>query len=147
MAKYNVTYKCGCSHEIQLFGSYDQRDAKLEWLATQDCPNCKKQQELNEATSYAEANNLPLLEGSEKQVNWATTLRFSAHKALDTLSIHASATDAKKLIELWRREMNSKTESKWWIEHRDAIPQHSSDTRAMISGFVNLFGQNSKNQN
>ena len=43
MAKYDITYSCGHSGEVQLFGSGKERDRKIEWYETRaDCPECYK---------------------------------------------------------------------------------------------------------
>jgi len=40
MAKYNVTYACGCEGTVNLFGKGSERERKLNWLSTVDCPAC-----------------------------------------------------------------------------------------------------------
>ena len=42
MAKYDVQYACGCEGVVNLFGKVADRDRKLEWIATKDCPKCAK---------------------------------------------------------------------------------------------------------
>ena len=50
MAKYTVEHACGHTHEYhQLFGPLKERDRKLEWLAEQDCPDCRREAELAKA--------------------------------------------------------------------------------------------------
>lgn len=74
MAKYDVTYKCGHTHKLELYGKIDDRINKIAWLEENAlCPECFKKQKLEEAIS--KANDLPLLEGSEKQIAWAMTIR------------------------------------------------------------------------
>jgi len=41
MAKYDVTYKCGHTGTVELFGKQTDRDSKLEWYKnTAVCPDC-----------------------------------------------------------------------------------------------------------
>lgn len=40
MAKYDVTYACGHTGVVSLFGPNKDRERKLEWLAGQLCPAC-----------------------------------------------------------------------------------------------------------
>ena len=43
MAKYDITYSCGHSGTVQLFGPHRDRDRKIEWYQDQaDCPECYK---------------------------------------------------------------------------------------------------------
>lgn len=52
-----ITYKCGCTEEVNLFGKISERENKIEWYKTIECKNCKS------STSD--------LEGTPKQVAWA----------------------------------------------------------------------------
>ena len=40
MAKYQVTYACGHTKIIELFGKYAGREQRVEYLQTTDCPEC-----------------------------------------------------------------------------------------------------------
>jgi hypothetical protein len=40
MAKYTINHSCGHSREIQLFGKNDERERKIEWMGSQECPKC-----------------------------------------------------------------------------------------------------------
>lgn len=51
MAKYDVEHACGHKHEYQLYGSMKERERKLEWLAEQDCPACRRKAELEKAAA------------------------------------------------------------------------------------------------
>lgn len=80
MAKYYVICeKCGNEIRIELFGKIKDREWKLEnrtWV----CDECKEK-ELNEKNKQAaletKEKGLPELQGSEKQVAWANTLRIN----------------------------------------------------------------------
>ena len=49
MARYEVTYDCGCTGTVNLFGKHADRERKLEWLAGQDCYACQKKKALERA--------------------------------------------------------------------------------------------------
>lgn len=49
MAKYQVTYRCGHTGTVDLFGPSKQRENKLEWLSTQLCPDCWKEEQAQQA--------------------------------------------------------------------------------------------------
>lgn len=91
MAKYNVDHTCGHQEEYQLYGKHTERDRKLAWLATQPCNECRKAATAAATAKAAEAirasgavDGLPTLEGSEKQVAWAETIRAATMARLNT---------------------------------------------------------------
>ena len=50
MAKYGVTYSCGHTGEVQLYGPHRERERKLDWLACKGlCSECYKQSKRAEA--------------------------------------------------------------------------------------------------
>lgn len=73
MAKYNITYKCGHTDTISLYGPIKERENKIEWLSNNLCPACKRQIALDRAKQNAAM--LPKLQGSDKQVEWAMVIR------------------------------------------------------------------------
>ena len=85
MAHYNVRFSCGHEETIELFGKIDDRLKKNEYYEQKGLCSCcyKKHQEEEKAkmTEYIKEQsnelNLPLLEGSEKQVAWAMDIRHN----------------------------------------------------------------------
>lgn len=82
--KYEVTYACGHSGEVDLFGSSKERE-RMIWVYEnrRDCPACeeeKKERANAESAKASEELGLPALTGSEKQVAWAMTIRYDALK-------------------------------------------------------------------
>lgn len=75
MAKYTITHKCGCERTYNIIGKHTERDRKIEWLETQECPECRRKAEDEAAKAATEGMELPELEGSVKQVAWANTIR------------------------------------------------------------------------
>lgn len=71
MAKYEINYTCGHTSTVQLFGKCSERERKIEWMERQECPECRRKREAEEAVKVTEGLELPELEGSEKQVAWA----------------------------------------------------------------------------
>ncbi len=104
MAKYTVIHSCG--HEVvhHLLGKQADRLRKIEWMESQLCPECyreelkKERQAANAAAAEKNAEaGLPRLEGTEKQVVWAETLLDQAIKNLDMIS--ASIAEVRRQIE------------------------------------------------
>lgn len=94
MAKYDVTYSCGHSAVIQLFGPERDRQRRLEWYRNNGvCADCRaaerRRQYEGQSKAAAEANaaaGLPDLQGSEKQIAWAEALRAPVVTALRALA-------------------------------------------------------------
>ncbi len=47
MGKYNVTHKCGCEKEYQLFGKIADRERKIEYLKDVNCYKCEQKELAN----------------------------------------------------------------------------------------------------
>ena len=71
MAKYDITYSCGHSATIQLYGKTEEREKKIKWLESEGfCPECYKKYQREEA-----GITFPELTGTEKQIEFASNLR------------------------------------------------------------------------
>lgn len=103
MAKYEVTFSCGHTGTVELFGKTADRERKLRWYETSAvCPECYKAQQKAESEEFNAG--LPALTGSEKQISWAKDIRAKAIK--DSF--------VKKYFSL----ISGETSAKWWIENR-----------------------------
>ena len=125
MAKYQVTYACGHTDTIQLYGKEADREKRLAYLATIDCPDCYHNKQLQAAK--AQTAGLPDLQGSDKQINWATQIRAEVYAALDKYSklIEADQTAreqgkivARKMFADFRAAMTAHTDCRFWIDNR-----------------------------
>ncbi|WP_454887267.1 hypothetical protein [Sphingomonas oryzagri] len=106
-----VTHSCGHQQSHALFGTFAadiEREARR--LARRTCAACYREKR----THAAQADtvlllDLPLasLEGSDKQVSWAETIRARRIAALIK-----AAGDVAPLA--------GRRDAKWWIDHRDA---------------------------
>ena len=123
MAKYTATYKCGHTEEIQLFGKYDERERKLNKMAETLCPHCKREQ--NEQRTGI------MLDGSDKQANWAYDIIARVNKVFDDAKAQIKPEFAN-LLEQVRADYNAHTSAKWWIDEAQGI-----DTRAIAMAMKN----------
>lgn len=100
--------------------------ARIEWLEQQGlCPECYKAQQREQTEEVNEG--LPELQGSEKQIAWAKSIRGKFYKVsldyLATLEYHKRhspekcAAEREKMMQI----ICQKTEAKWWIENRRAL--------------------------
>lgn len=126
MAKYQVTYACGHTDTIQLYGKETEREKRLAYLATIDCPNCYHEKKLQAAK--AQTANLPELQGYEKQINWATQIRAELFAALDKYTKQIEDFQeareegkivARKLFADFRAAMTAHVDCRFWIDNRD----------------------------
>lgn len=79
MAKYEVTYSCGHTDTVQIYGKNEERERELKWMENSLCPECYKKwkrednkQKVQEILGDIE---LPLLTGTDKQIAYAESLR------------------------------------------------------------------------
>lgn len=96
------------------------------WLAERNA------QALAEAESFEADHQLPPVEGSEKQVPWATRVRYELlSKGLQALTVDAdeplSAEDFEQRILSPARQI---TRARWWIDNGDAA---SEDVEELVS--------------
>jgi hypothetical protein len=82
MGKERVTYSCGHTGVVNLYGPHDARDSKVAWMEREGlCPDCYRAQQAAAAAdevSRWEVNvpGLATLEGTDKQVQWARRIRY-----------------------------------------------------------------------
>ena len=146
MAWYYGTYACGHEGRVNVIGPTKDREWKVNHHFEKLCPECyeKWQQEERERKSIeaqkeTETLELPELEGTEKQVSWAITLRVDLLKWVEkTLSDYArynrtlrwrahddrivsfKIEEAKLAIDLLCK---SETSAKFWIDHRADVTE------------------------
>ena len=117
MAKYTITYKCGHTEEMQLFGKMNDRDRKIAWYATQDCPECKAAA----AKAAAKERGLVELEGTAKQVVWAEQIRVKFLELSEQIKKQLETkADDPKVLQLFAVLDDAKSNSKasFWIDNR-----------------------------
>lgn len=84
MAWYYGTFACGCEGRVNIIGPSKDREWKKQRAFSKECDKCyreklEKARELDNkrALKLAKEMELPELEGTEKQVAWANTIRQS----------------------------------------------------------------------
>ena len=78
MAKYEITYSCGHTETIELYGNQDERFRRLAWLEKNGkCSKCYRREKYADAMGeLIEAGYETLNDGSDKQRAWAESLRL-----------------------------------------------------------------------
>lgn len=90
MAWYDITYKCGHTCRKQLYGKIDSRHEYIEWARDNKlCPECEEnlraekiRKENENAQRTAQVKGYSGLQGTEKQVTWAVTIRDKVVKCI-----------------------------------------------------------------
>lgn len=119
--KYSVTYACGHTKMVQLYGKNSERENKIAWMETILCPDCYKakidaerEAENKKSAEAAVQRGLCELSGSPKQIAWANTIREkwfnTAEDELDTAN-----PDAAEVLSY----AGQIKEARWWIDHKD----------------------------
>jgi hypothetical protein len=124
--KYDVTYQCGHTGVVELYGPNAERERKLAWYANGICPDCYKDAERKRIEENAA--ELPKLEGTEKQVDWALKIR---QKFIDEIMMSKLSETDKKFLNYI---LAKRTSAKQWIDERDSAPnqiarQYAADFR------------------
>lgn len=118
MARYDVTHACGHVAVHNLIGPRRSREWRIKQLEEELCRECwlEEQRRKNEEAAAAnKADELPPLEGTEKQILWAESIRREALDGLAKFIDHERFADRMgRLIERLAME----TSASWWIDHR-----------------------------
>jgi len=128
MAKYTVQHSCGHSVEHQLYGKYSERESRKQWLAGQECSECYKTRQAEQAAATATEQGLPELTGSDKQTAWALTIRAEMLSKLAELRglVEANAAQNQALAAQMLAAIDSATQqvaAAWWIDRRNHTAQ------------------------
>lgn len=121
MALTTITYKCGHSANVQIYGTntHGERDSKAAWYGTINCPNCKK----TEAAKWCADNGCSTLTGSSKQIAWAETIRQEAIAGLE-IAANGIPDEAPDAVRQQACEViasaKAETRAAWWIDNRDS---------------------------
>lgn len=140
MAKETITFSCGHDCVVELFGRSADRKRRAEWMASDICPDCaakNRKEKAEQLAAEAEADGLPKLTGTEKQIVWAEQLRADFFKKADNRrakSIAAMNASREKMsddeIEQYNCNLrewdegvayiaSNKVQSSWWINVRN----------------------------
>lgn len=115
--RYKIKYKCGHEENVNLNGRQNSQ-SYADWLAAGVCKKCYEAEKIAERNAYNEAEGLPELTGTPRQVEWANKLRYELYKKIKALLqyVDKSEEDYKKQFVEWLKSQNTAT---FWINNRD----------------------------
>ena len=116
MSRYDIEFSCGHSASVNLMGKVS--GAYLEHLADDVCPHCRAEKEDAENSAFEESYSLPGLDGSEKQIHWARTIRKLFFEKMEEEKGGTEPELYGQAVQFFGR----KTAAKWWIDNRDWSP-------------------------
>lgn len=116
--KYTVKFACGHEAVVELFGKSSDREWKLQRLAEGLCPDCYRAQQEAERKAASEAaaeeakkQGFSELNGSEKQIAWAETIRAKFMSKLEALGKELNEQDKHLRIKAtWNDEQKARHE-------------------------------------
>ena len=120
MAQYDITYRCGHTDTVQIYGTnvHGERESKAAWYGTIDCPKCQ-------AANTIKANKeegMADLEGSDKQIAWAESIRGKIMPQLDAerqgCADHGATAEQLAKIDTVLAWLRGQKSAAWWIDHR-----------------------------
>ncbi len=110
-----IIHACGHEQGHFLTGYGSQQERKAKWLKTTSCRDCfVAEKRAGEAAVAALSSaaishlDLPPLTGTDRQINWASTIRT---KRLAVLTNSNSGADCHACLQV--------VDAKWWIDCRD----------------------------
>lgn len=124
--------RCGAEYQREVYNKYDNKQTKEFWRSKigetfglcENCYQAKRKAEWEEknkqAMKKASEQGLLQLEGSEKQVAWANSIRQKFIEGLqeeieDDMNTEEDVQSCKKCLEF----ILTKTEAKWFIDNRN----------------------------
>lgn len=120
MAKYDITYACGHTETVQLYGKSADREREIARLENRLCKKCyivEQKEKEQEVVNSVKDFGLVTLVGSPKQVAWAEGIRgkFFAEYG-QKLAEGAAVNEHASAFQAYLKELQ---EASYWIETRD----------------------------
>jgi hypothetical protein len=121
MPLHTIHHACGHSRDIELKGKPERHPERAAKLAGENCPACRWDEHHEHVVTLS--GGLPALEGSEKQIKWAMSLRVDALLwVLKALDLEASQNETmQQALHDYRRHLLRQTEARWWINVREQM--------------------------
>ena len=128
MAKAKISIICKtCGEKFTWSRECSNRDSANqteEWALknVEECPECifkaRVKYENEQAMEMSESLDLPKLEGSEKQITWANTIRIKFIEYYNRVKSLPSTKTNKQICENFEDIIQKEITAKYWIDNR-----------------------------
>lgn len=122
MAHYEVIFSCGHSGVVSLIGKAKDREWRLERYKNfgicEDCKRKARDEENAKMLAEAKEMELPQLNGTEKQIAWAITIRQNFVHNIENLDFESDEVK-EKYLDAFQNLVETKKSAHWWIDNRD----------------------------
>lgn len=129
MALYYGTFACGHKGQINIVGPTKDRQRKVDWAFSGLCKECfqakmeaEKVEQNKAAMELAKEMELPELQGTEKQVAWANTLRLELIKKFDAIKkehYEDNELTYNQFMQVKDYILETKTKASYYIDNRN----------------------------
>jgi hypothetical protein len=147
--EYTITHACGHVRTLDLSKKpAGERAGYASWSAKKDCFDCYrknkddgsdwKEQLRAEAAAAAERDGLPPLTGTDKQVEWATTVRYQLLQGAYAALVETGELDDDAYNDQILTPAVLLDNARWWIDNRDTdsadLPELFADPGTITAG-------------
>ena len=108
MSKYGGTYACGHEGVVNVIGKMSERQRKVDYAFSHLCPKCAKEErerkilEENQNSKALSAEyGFPNLTGTEKQIDWANTIRLNFYNEFENDGIAQTIIENETKASFW----------------------------------------------
>ena len=135
MAKYTINHICGHQSVADICGPESGRAGQRDRMETRMCSDCYHKQQAQAVA--AASTELPTLIGSDKQVQWALTIRLKmladAQRYADQkIAESGNAEKVKTLLTAAIEWLKAQTDARYWIDNRQRAGEALMMDRAKI---------------
>lgn len=110
MSWYMGVHSCGHEGSIELVGTKSYKERRAKQYFSDLCPDCLKKKHEERAKRIEQEYDMPkLISGTEKQIDWANTIRADFFDFCEENDLIADYI------------INTKMEAKFWIDNRDEL--------------------------
>ncbi len=145
MAWYYGEYSCGHKGRVDIVGPTKHRQWKADRHFEGLCEECWEAKKVSdreaanaEAAKKAAEMELPELQGSEKQVAWANTIRVQILEAIEGFKNKEGVTVTDAFHETVDHVITSKAKASWWIDNRHYVHD--------VKGFILMAHEEAKKE-
>ena len=117
-----VKFVCGHEGIIDLYGTKKERERQIWGAEHRDCPECQEAERTRKNAEFSSERSLPTLEGTERQVAWAETLRRTRLESCEKFqneNEHLWNEEQKALFSDVLKYLYVQNKAKFWIDNRE----------------------------